>query len=191
MAEASKRVNNGDHGRSTDGEGDNSDSSTPGSPAHAKFNGQKSKNNEMITIEINLTDPEDLARKLELIDLTDEETDALLRQALDLNKRLRKEMNRQALLDKSSAMARSTSFVVSAPASASPIKGPMKSSLPPVKVKGNIGSGRSQGSGHRSKGYSGSQAAYSYGRKPSPVCSQPSPYLQKSAFDTRISVSKL
>ena len=189
MAERSQNAETNDASHNSRGAGDKSDDSELESPVpHAKFKGNKSLKNEMITIEINLTDPEDLARKLEMIDLTEEETDELLRQALDLNKRLRKELNRQALLDKSPAMSRSTSFVVSAPASAASGQKPHKSVLPPVKIKGSAGGGRAgQGSASRSTKVSGSLTAHS--RKPSPAYSQPSPYVQKSAYETRKPVS--
>ena len=43
-------------------------------------------------IEINLTDPEDVMAKMEMLDLTEEETEALFEQALEVNKCLKEKL---------------------------------------------------------------------------------------------------
>jgi hypothetical protein len=60
-----------------------------------EFVGNRTSDSEMITVEIDLTDPDDLARKLDMVDLTDEETDLLLERAQQLNVWLRQQLMRQ------------------------------------------------------------------------------------------------
>jgi len=73
------------------------------------FEANKTDKNDMVTIQIDLTDPQDLLQKLELIDLTDEETDILIGKAMELNKELRK-------LEKHNITKEFRSFTISAPA---------------------------------------------------------------------------
>jgi len=88
-----------------------------GSDNVLEFVGNRTSDSEMITVEIDLTDPDDLARKLDMVDLTDEETDLLLERAQQLNVWLRHQLMRQ-----SSAMderhRHSATCIVSAPAAA-------------------------------------------------------------------------
>ena len=53
----------------------------------------KKKEDDMI-ITIDLTDPEDLIRKMEMIDFTEEETEELMKQAMEVNKMLKKELQK-------------------------------------------------------------------------------------------------
>lgn len=155
-------------------------SDTKSNVPHAKFKGNNCSS-DIVTIEIDLTDPEDLERKLRLIDITDEETDELLRQALEINKALRKELNRQTLMDSNSphsGFARSSSFLVSAPSSAhkEPVNTP-KSCLPPVRGSGR-GKPRDVDARHRD---------VRPGKSPNP---HPSPYAQQlTHLERRPSVS--
>ena len=73
------------------------------------FDANKTDKSDMVTIQIDLTDPQDLMQKLELIDLTDEETDILIGKAMELNKELRK-------LEKQNVAKEFRSFTISAPA---------------------------------------------------------------------------
>ena len=75
------------------------------------FEANKTSRSQMVTIEIDLTDPQDLLQKMELIDLTEEETDILIEKAMELNKKLR-------AIEKQDSMEKDfRSFTVSAPAS--------------------------------------------------------------------------
>jgi len=80
---------------SADEEDDDSHPSTNGGNV-LQFVGNRTSDSDMITVKIDLTDPDDLARKLELIDLTDEESEMLLEKATELNTWLRQELQRQS-----------------------------------------------------------------------------------------------
>lgn len=67
------------------------------------FTGNLTADNEMITIEIDLTDPDDLMRKLDMVDLTDDETDLLLDRARRLNVWLREQLMQHEQATSSSA----------------------------------------------------------------------------------------
>ena len=49
----------------------------------------KSQKEDAVPVEFNLSDPDQLARQLERVDLTEEESDELLREAYKVNKQLR------------------------------------------------------------------------------------------------------
>lgn len=87
------------------------------------FTGNLTADSEMITVEIDLTDPDDLMRKLDMVDLTDEETDLLLDRAQRLNVWLKRQLMQQEREASSSCQhpgyephRHSATCVVSAPA---------------------------------------------------------------------------
>ncbi len=77
------------------------------------FTGNQTEKSEMIDVEIDLTDPQDLLSKLEMIDLTEDETDELLQRAYQINAMLRKRLQEKKSVETHHI------FSVSAPASTS------------------------------------------------------------------------
>lgn len=108
-----KSVSNGQKSES-------SSSATSGTENFLEFVGNRTSDSEMITVEIDLTDPDDLARKLDMVDLTDEETDLLLERAQQLNVWLRQQLMRQTSSLRSDSVderhRHSATCIVSAPA---------------------------------------------------------------------------
>jgi hypothetical protein len=87
-----------------------------------EFNGNRTADSEMITVEIDLTDPDDLARKLDMVDLTDDEADLLLERAQRLNMWLRHQLMKQTSSRRHESVdeyhRHSATCIVSAPAAA-------------------------------------------------------------------------
>ena len=65
------------------------------SPQNGPVQGQGQLSPEQEIIQVDLTNPEDMLRKLEILNLTDEEEDELLKQAHELNRSLREELHKQ------------------------------------------------------------------------------------------------
>lgn len=59
------------------------------------------------TVEFNLSDPEQLMRQLESVDLTEEESDRLLNEAYKVNKRLREMLRQQEAREKAAQRSKS------------------------------------------------------------------------------------
>lgn len=97
-------------------------SSGDSSKNYLQFNGNRTEDSEMITVEIDLTDPDDLSKKLDMVDLTDEEADMLLERAQQLNMWLRHQLMKQSSSRRSDSAneyhRHSATCIVSAPAAA-------------------------------------------------------------------------
>ena len=79
-----------------------------------EFDGNRTNSSDMITVKIDLADPDDMLAKLEMLDLTDEETDRIFDKAKELNRWLRRELSSQSGRGDAD-VSRSSSFLVSAP----------------------------------------------------------------------------
>ena len=79
---------------STSGKKSTSPSGKSGKSEKSPKKSSSSKKEDDMLITIDLTDPQDLMRKMEMIDFTDEEADELLKQAMEVNKMLKKELEK-------------------------------------------------------------------------------------------------
>ncbi|XP_076443400.1 uncharacterized protein LOC143281956 [Babylonia areolata] len=127
------------------------------------------KEGEAQAVEFNLSDPEQLARQLDRVDLTEEESDELLREAYKVNKKLKMMLKQKQ--DKMADSIRRHS------ASSTQSQKGGSSILPPINAKGSsaapLRSHRSYGQSPRRTGGNGNAASKSKSAKTKPPPQRP------------------
>ena len=83
------------------------------------------KGDDDAVVSIDLTDPEDLMFKMEMLDLTDEETDELFQRAMDVNQELKQQLSHMG--------PSARSYATSAPVGLRSLKSDSSTSLPPIQ----------------------------------------------------------
>ncbi|KAL8611899.1 hypothetical protein ACOMHN_033644 [Nucella lapillus] len=137
-------------------------------------------------VEFNLSDPEQLARQLERVDLTEEESDELLREAYKVNKQLKMILKQKQ--DNIAASLRSQS--ASSSTSSTPSQKGGRSILPPINAKGGRAvSQRSLKAYGHSSGKSGGGGTAASAKPQSKMGKAKSLATQRPGWDDRFSFS--
>ncbi|KAK7496000.1 hypothetical protein BaRGS_00012701 [Batillaria attramentaria] len=131
------------------------------------------------TVEFNLSDPDQLLRQLESVDLTEEESDKLLNEAYKVNKKLREMLQQQEAQAKAAQRSQSADSHVSYK--------PKHSVLPPITRTSPLAG--ATGKSASGTGHGKASTAHPKGRNKSAKSKTPTQRTERPAWDDRFSFS--